>query len=165
MGRIRNWAVATAICGGISLLGIGAPAMASQKVATTDAVGVLCIYVNGNLCIRTNGTGNRVTLDTKANDTLFDLQPATGSGNYKIKIFNSTHCLTLSANDFVLSDDCQQGNGDQVWHRDDTGSSRITWHIQGTNPLYLGVPNPPFAGQDVEARSAGNGYDSGWLSP
>jgi hypothetical protein len=161
--KIKLAAIALAICA----LGISNPVLAaSHKPHRADAIGVICIYVNGNLCIATHGTGNRVTLDTQSNDTLFDLQPATGSGNYKLKVFNSTHCLTVSANDFVLSDDCQQGNGNQVWHRISTGSFRYTFNIQGTNPLYMGVNNPPFAGQDVQAiNNPGNGFDYGWLSP
>ena len=148
----------------MGLLAIASLFIVPSSVAHADTLATLCTYLNSNECIATQGTGNQVKLESSG-ATLIDFQPSTGTGNYKLKVYNSTHCLTYRTSDnAVTSTDCSPGDDNQRWHESVNGL-RATFNIQGVNPIYLGNFDPPADGKNVWALPIEANYDYGWITP
>lgn len=161
IARILAPMVAGAAAAATSLAMIAPSASAAAQ--RRDTIGVMCTYLNGNLCIATQGTGNQVKIQNSG-ATLIDFQPATGTSEYKLKVYNSTHCLTYRTSDnAVISADCVAGDGNQKFHESDNGV-RATYSICGSQCIYLGNFDPPADGKLVWMHPATSDFDSGWVA-
>jgi hypothetical protein len=142
------------------------PALAgvTQSASASDTIALQCSVVDPNLCITTHGVNTKTTLEGGAGGTLIDYQPATGTNEFKLRVFNSVNCLTTRNGDNALVPaQCIAGDGDQKFHKV-VLSGRTDWDQCGTQCIYISNFDPPASGKNIWVLPDNNQLDKGWVN-